>query len=158
MSKLSSYLMIGGVDFLALVVLAILQYICFYGTSYTIEQKERAYLLDIAKYICFGVIGIWVVVIVANALTKYENKYVMQSKIVPLILFSIATCFLIPFVWDKGTISDIFQPQSCGLILMICSYFLQKCQLKQMENATNQDLDVNYNNMPNKQLIPQFNY
>ena len=55
MSKMIPKLIIGAMDFIALIILGLLEYFTFYSGGYTInENKDKEYLVNIAKYLIFG--------------------------------------------------------------------------------------------------------
>ena len=52
MSKMIPKLIIGAMDFIALIILGLLEYFTFYSGGYTInENKDKEYLVNIAKYL-----------------------------------------------------------------------------------------------------------
>ena len=94
-------------DFIALIILGLLEYFTFYSGGYTInENKDKEYLVNIAKYLFLGVIVIWAGFIIVDFITKFESKIVMYLKFIPFGIFSLSTCLLIPFIWDTGSISS----------------------------------------------------
>ena len=142
-------------DFIALIILGLLEYFTFYSGGYTInENKDKEYLVNIAKYLFLGVIVIWAGFIIVDFITKFESKIVMYLKFIPFGIFSLSTCLLIPFIWDTGSISSSLQYLTYGNAGVLVSIIVHDCQIKKMKQMDNLD-EYPTNNMPNM-LIPKY--
>ena len=142
-------------DFIALIILGLLEYFTFYSGGYTInENKDKEYLVNIAKYLFLGVIVIWAGFIIVDFITKFESKIVMYLKFIPFGIFSLSTCLLIPFIWDTGSISSSLQHFTYGNAGVLVSIIVHDCQIKKMKQMDNLD-EYPTNNMPNM-LIPKY--
>ena len=101
---------------------------------YTInENKDKEYLVNIAKYLFLGVIVIWAGFIIVDFITKFESKIVMYLKFIPFGIFSLSTCLLIPFIWDTGSISTSLQHLTYGNAGVLVSIIVHDCQIKKMK-------------------------
>ena len=140
-------------DFIALIILGLLEYFTFYSGGYTInENKDKEYLVNIAKYLFLGVIVIWAGFIIVDFITKFESKILMYLKFIPFGIFSLSTCLLIPFIWDTGSISSSLQHLTYGNAGVLVSIIVHNCQIKKMKQMDNLD-EYPTNNMPNMLIL-----